>query len=131
MAGGAARALEAEARARMGAGRPVLGYGAGEPDLATPDYIVAAAQRACGEPGFHKYTPAAGLPEMRDAIAAETARDSGYHVERGRGLVTNGGKPAGHQPVCALLEPGDEVFAAAPYWPNDPEARRVGRRVAV
>src|SRR5260370_31411575 len=124
MAGGAARALEAEARARMGAGRPVLGYGAGEPDLATPDYIVAAAQRACGEPRFHKYTPAAGLPELRDAIAAKTARDSGYHVERGQVLVTNGGKQAVYQSFAALLDPGDQVLLAAPFRTTHPESIR-------
>jgi aspartate aminotransferase len=100
----------------------VIGFGAGEPDFPTPDYIVAAAQRACTEPRLHKYTPAAGLPELRSAIAAKTARDSGYHVEASQVLVTNGGKQAVYQAFAALLDPGDEVLLPAPYWTTYPES---------
>ena len=74
-------AVDAKAKALKAAGRPVIGFGAGEPDFPTPDYIVEAAQRACAEPRFHKYTPAAGLPELREAVAAKTARDSGLQVQ--------------------------------------------------
>src|SRR6188508_642553 len=84
-------AVDAKAKALKAAGRSVIGFGAGEPDFPTPGYIVEAAQR------FHKYTPAAGLPELRQAIAAKTARDSGYQVEAGQVLVTNGGKQAVYQ----------------------------------
>ena len=115
-------AVDAKAKALKAAGRPVIGFGAGEPDFPTPDYIVAAAQRACGEPRFHKYTPAAGLPELRAAIAAKTARDSGYHVEASQVLVTNGGKQAVYQAFAALLDPGDEVLLPAPYWTTYPES---------
>src|SRR5580658_6442797 len=82
-------AVDAKAKALKAAGRPVIGFGAGEPDFPTPDYIVEAAQRACAEPRFHKYTPASGLPELREAVAAKTARDSGLQVSASQVLITN------------------------------------------
>ncbi|MBV9380468.1 MAG: pyridoxal phosphate-dependent aminotransferase [Streptosporangiaceae bacterium] len=115
-------AVDAKAKALKAAGRPVIGFGAGEPDFPTPDYIVEAAQRACAEPRFHKYTPAAGLPELRQAIAAKTARDSGYSVQASQVLVTNGGKQAVYEVFAALLDPGDEVLVPAPYWTTYPES---------
>src|SRR5213075_2033456 len=115
-------AVDTKAKALRAAGRPVIGFGAGEPDFPTPGYIVEAAQRACAEPRFHKYTPAAGLPELRQAIAAKTARDSGYQVEAGQVLVTNGGKQAVYQTFATLLDPGDEVIVPAPYWTTYPES---------
>jgi aspartate aminotransferase len=115
-------AVDAKAKALKAAGRPVIGFGAGEPDFPTPGYIVEAAQRACAEPRFHKYTPAAGLPELRAAIAAKTARDSGYQVSPAQVLVTNGGKQAVYQTFATLLDPGDEVLVPAPYWTTYPEA---------
>jgi aspartate aminotransferase len=115
-------AVDAKAKALRAAGRPVIGFGVGEPDFPTPGYIVEAAQRACEQPRFQKYTPAAGLPELRAAIAAKTARDSGYQVEPGQVLVTNGGKHAVYQTFATLLDPGDEVLVPAPYWTTYPEA---------
>ena len=115
-------AVDAKAKALKAAGRPVIGFGAGEPDFPTPGYIVEAAQRACEQPRFHKYTPAAGLPELREAIAAKTFRDSGYQVEPGQVLVTNGGKQAVYQTFATLLDPGDEVLVPAPYWTTYPES---------
>ena len=115
-------AVDAKAKALKAAGRPVIGFGAGEPDFPTPDYIVAAAQEACGKPRFHKYTPTAGLPELREAIAVKTARDSGYHVKASQVLVTNGGKQAVYEAFAALLDPGDEVLLPAPYWTTYPES---------
>jgi aspartate aminotransferase len=115
-------AVDARAKALKAAGRPVIGFGVGEPDFPTPAYIVEAAQRACEQPRFHKYTPTAGLPELRQAIAAKTARDSGYQVEPGQVLVTNGGKQAVYQAFATLLDPGDEVLVPAPYWTTYPEA---------
>jgi aspartate aminotransferase len=115
-------AVDAKAKALKAAGRPVIGFGAGEPDFPTPGYIVEAAQRACEQPRFHKYTPAGGLPELRQAVAAKTARDSGYQVEAGQVLVTNGGKQAVYQAFATLLDPGDEVLVPAPYWTTYPEA---------
>ncbi|HEY7145992.1 MAG TPA: pyridoxal phosphate-dependent aminotransferase [Streptosporangiaceae bacterium] len=115
-------AVDAKARALKAAGKPVIGFGAGEPDFPTPGYIVEAAQRACAQPRFHKYSPTAGLPELREAIAAKAARDSGYQVTPGQVIVTNGGKHAVFQALAALLDPGDEVLLPAPYWTTYPEA---------
>jgi aspartate aminotransferase len=115
-------AVDAKAKALKAAGRPVIGFGAGEPDFPTPEYIVEAAQRACAEPRFHKYTPAAGLPELREAIAVKTARDSGLTVAASQVLVTNGGKQAVFQAFATLLDPGDEVLMPTPYWTTYPES---------
>jgi aspartate/methionine/tyrosine aminotransferase len=114
-------AVDTKAKALRAAGRPVIGFGAGEPDFPTPGYIVEAAQRACAEPRFHKYTPAAGLPELREAVAAKTARDSGYQVKASQVLITNGGKQAVYEAFAALLDPGDEVLLPTPYWTTYPE----------
>ncbi|WP_106187545.1 pyridoxal phosphate-dependent aminotransferase [Umezawaea tangerina] len=115
-------AVDAKAKALKAAGRPVIGFGAGEPDFPTPEKIVAAAQAACADPRNHRYTPAAGLPELREAIAAKTLRDSGYRVDAGQVLVTNGGKQAVYQAFATVLDPGDEVLLPAPYWTTYPEA---------
>ena len=115
-------AVDTKAKALRAAGRPVIGFGAGEPDFPTPDYIVEAAQRACAQPRFHKYTPAAGLPELREAVAAKTARDSSYQVSASQVLITNGGKHAVLQAFATLLDPGDEVLLPTPYWTTYPEA---------
>jgi aspartate aminotransferase len=115
-------AVDAKAKALKAAGRPVIGFGAGEPDFPTPDYIVEAAQRACAEPRFHKYTPAAGLPELREAIAVKSARDSGLVISPSQVLVTNGGKQAVFQAFATLLDPGDEVLLPTPYWTTYPES---------
>src|SRR5256886_230624 len=115
-------AVDTRAKALRAAGRPVIGFGAGEPDFPTPGYIVEAAQRACAEPRFHKYTPAAGLPELREAVAAKTARDSSYQVSASQVLITNGGKHAVLQAFATLLDPGDEVLLPTPYWTTYPEA---------
>ncbi len=115
-------AVDAKAKALKAAGRPVIGFGAGEPDFPTPDYIVEAAQRACAQPRFQKYTPAAGLPELREAIAAKTARDSGLAVSPSQVLVTNGGKHAVYEAFATLIDPGDEVLLPTPYWTTYPEA---------
>jgi aspartate aminotransferase len=115
-------AVDAKAKALKAAGRPVIGFGAGEPDFPTPDYIVEAAAAACAVPRYHKYTPAAGLPELREAIAAKTARDSGLTAAASQVLVTNGGKQAVYQTFATLLDPGDEVLMPTPYWTTYPES---------
>ena len=115
-------AVDAKAKALRAAGRPVIGFGAGEPDFPTPGYIVEAAARACAQPRFHHYTPAAGLPELREAVAAKTARDSGLEVPAAQVLITNGGKQAVYQAFAALLDPGDEVLLPTPYWTTYPES---------
>ena len=115
-------AVDAKAKALKAAGRPVIGFGAGEPDFATPEAIVEAAVRAARDPKNHRYTPAAGLPELREAIAVKTARDSGFEVKAAQVLVTNGGKQAVYQAFATLLDPGDEVLLPAPYWTTYPEA---------
>src|SRR5436190_18474373 len=124
-------AVDAKAKALKAAGRPVIGFGAGEPDFPTPDYIVQAAIEACSNPKYHRYTPAGGLPELKAAIAAKTLRDSGYEVEAAQVLVTNGGKQAIYEAFAALVDPGDEVILPAPYWTTYPEAIRLAGGVPV
>jgi aspartate/methionine/tyrosine aminotransferase len=114
-------AIDAKAKALKAAGEDVIAFGAGEPDFPTPAHVVEAAAAACAEPRFHRYTPTAGLPELRQAIAAKTARDSGYRVEPVQVLVTNGGKQAIYEAFATLLDPGDEVLVPAPYWVTYPE----------
>jgi aspartate aminotransferase len=114
-------AIDAKAKARKAEGRPVVVFGTGEPDFPTPAHIVAAAQEACANPRFHHYTPAAGLPELREAIAVKTARDTGLESTAAQVVVTNGGKQALYNAFAALLDPGDEVLLPAPYWTTYPE----------
>jgi aspartate aminotransferase len=115
-------AVDAKEKALKAAGEDVIGFGAGEPDFPTPAHVVEAAVRACRVPRFHHYTPAGGLPELRAAVAAKTARDSGLDVSAAQVLVTNGGKHAIYQAFATLLDPGDEVLLTAPYWVTYPEA---------
>jgi len=114
--------VDAKAKALQAAGRPVISFAAGEPDFSTPQFIVDAAATALQDPANFRYTPAAGLPELRAAIAAKTLRDSGVQVEPAQVLVTNGGKQAVYQAFQAVVNPGDEVLLPAPYWTTYPEA---------
>src|SRR5260221_4333823 len=124
-------AVDGKAKAMQPAGRPVIGFGAGATDFPTPDYIGEAAQRACANPRSHKSSPPAGLPELREAIAAKTARDSGLAVQPSQVLVTNGGKQAVYQAFAALLDPGDEVLLPTPYWTTYPEVIALAGGVTV
>jgi len=124
-------AVDAKAKALKAAGRPVIGFGAGEPDFPTPEAIVEAAVVAARDPKNHRYTPTPGLPELREAIAAKTKRDSGYDVKPGQVIVTNGGKQAVYQAFATLLDPGDEVLLPAPYWTTYPEAIALAGGVSV
>ena len=124
-------AVDAKAKALKAAGKPVIGFGAGEPDFPTPDYIVAAAVAACSQPAMHRYTPAGGLPALKEAVAAKTARDSGLQVTPAQVLVTNGGKQAVYEAFATMLDPGDEVLVPAPYWTTYPEAIRLAGGVPV
>lgn len=124
-------AVDAKAKALKAAGRPVIGFGAGEPDFPTPDYIVEAAIAAARQPRFHRYSPAGGLPELKEAIAAKTKRDSGYEAAASQVLVTNGGKQAVYNTFATLLDPGDEVLLPTPYWTTYPEAIRLAGGVPV
>lgn len=126
-------AVDAKAKALKAAGRPVIGFGAGEPDFPTPDYIVEAAVKAASDPAMHRYSPAKGLPALREAIAAKTLRDSGYEVHPDDIVVTNGGKQAVFQAFAAIIGEGDEVILPAPYWTSYPEmiALAGGRTVSV
>ncbi len=114
-------AVDAKAKALKAKGEPVIGFGAGEPDFPTPAHIVEAAVAACRDPRYHHYSPAAGLPELKDAIVAKTLRDSGWKTTAAQVLVTNGGKHAVFNTFEALLNPGDEVLLPAPYWTTYPE----------
>jgi aspartate/methionine/tyrosine aminotransferase len=124
-------AIDAKAKAMKAAGIDVVAYGAGEPDFPTPPEIVAAAEAACRDPRNHRYTPTAGLPELRAAVAAKTSRDSGYEVEPSQVLVTNGAKQAVYEALAALVDPGDEVLVPAPYWTTYPEVVRLAGGVPV
>ena len=124
-------AVDAKAKALKAAGRPVIGFGAGEPDFPTPDYIVEAAVAACADPAMHRYTPAGGLPALKEAIAAKTLRDSDYEVNAAQVLVTNGGKQALYNTFATLLDAGDEALLPAPYWTTYPESIRLAGGVPV
>jgi len=115
-------AVDAKAKALQAQGESVIGFGAGEPDFPTPERIVAAAEAACRDPRNHRYTPTAGLPDLREAISTKTARDSGLQVAASQVLVTNGGKQAVANTFAALCDPGDEVLVPAPYWTTYPES---------
>lgn len=114
-------AVDAKAKALKAQGRPVIGFGAGEPDFPTPGYIVEAAIAAASAPANHRYTPTSGLPELREAIVAKTKRDSNYSITVDQVLVTNGGKQAVYQAFATIVEVGDEVLLPAPYWTTYPE----------
>jgi aspartate/methionine/tyrosine aminotransferase len=124
-------AVDAKAKALKAAGEDVIGFGAGEPDFPTPDHVVEAAAQACRDPRNHKYTATSGLPELREAVAAKTRRDSGYEVQAAQVLITNGAKQAIYNSFAALLDPGDEVLVPAPYWVTYPEAIRLAGGVPV
>jgi len=113
--------VDAKAKALQAAGEHVVSFGAGEPDFPTPGHVVEAAAAACYQPVNHRYTPTAGLPELREAIAVKTKRDSGYEVTASQVLVTNGGKQAVANSFAVLCDPGDEVLVPAPYWTTYPE----------
>ncbi len=123
--------VDAKAKALQAEGRHVISYAAGEPDFATPQNIVDAASRAVLDPKNYRYTPAAGLPELREAIAAKTARDSGLTVPASQVIVTNGGKQAVYQSFATLLDPGDEVLLPIPFWTTYPEAIKLAGGVPV
>ena len=123
--------VDAKAKQLKADGRPVISFAAGEPDFATPEHIVEAAVAAARDPRNHRYTPAAGLPELREAIAEKTLRDSRLQVEPSQVLVTNGGKQAVYQAFATLLDPGDEVLMPTPYWTTYPEAIRLAGGVPV
>jgi len=123
--------VDAKAKALKAEGRPVIGFGAGEPDFPTPSYVVEAAVEACRDPKNHRYTPAGGLPELKKAIAEKTGRDSGREIEPAQVLVTNGGKQAIYSAFAAMLDPGDEVIVPAPYWTTYPESIQLAGGIAV
>ena len=127
----ATMAIDAKAKALRAAGEDVIGFGAGEPDFATPDHIVEAAAKACADPASHRYTPAAGQPALRQAIADKTRRDSGLDVTADQVIVTNGGKQALFNVFLSLIDPGDEVLLPAPYWVSYPEQIRFSQGTVV
>jgi aspartate/methionine/tyrosine aminotransferase len=131
LAPSATLAVDARAKALKAAGEDVVGFGAGEPDFPTPAAIVEAAVAACQDPANHRYTPAGGLPDLRQAIADKTRRDSGLTVEASQVLVTNGGKHAIFNAFAALVDPGDEVLVPAPYWTTYPESAALAGGVPV
>lgn len=123
--------VDAKAKSLQAQGRPVISFAAGEPDFPTPAHIVDAALNAVKDPKNYRYTPAAGLPELREAVAAKTMRDSGWGVEASQIIITNGGKQAVYQSFATLLDPGDEVLVPTPYWTTYPEAIKLAGGVQV
>ena len=124
-------AVDGKAKALKAAGRPVIGFGAGEPDFPTPDYIVKAAADAAAKPANHRYTPTPGLPELRDAIVAKTLRDSNYVITTDQVLVTNGGKQSVYQSFASIIDPGDEVILPSPFWTTYPECIKLAGGICV
>ena len=124
-------AVDGKAKALKAAGRPVIGFGAGEPDFPTPDYIVKAAADAAAKPANHRYTPTPGLPELRDAIVAKTLRDSNLVITADQVLVTNGGKQSVYQSFASIIDPGDEVILPSPFWTTYPECIKLAGGIAV
>jgi aspartate aminotransferase len=124
-------AVDARAKALRAAGSPVIGFAAGEPDFPSPPHVVAAAVAAAQDPANHRYSPAGGLPALKEAIVAKTLRDSGLHARPADVLVTNGGKQAVQEALATLIDPGDEVLLPTPYWTTYPEAIRLAGGVPV
>jgi aspartate aminotransferase len=123
--------VDGKAKALQAAGRPVISYAAGEPNFPTPEHIVEAAVVAARDPKNHRYTPAAGLPELREAVAEKTLRDSGLSVPASQVVITNGGKQAVYQAFATLLDPGDEVLVPTPYWTTYPEVIKLAGGIQV
>jgi aspartate/methionine/tyrosine aminotransferase len=124
-------AVDAKAKALKAAGRPVIGFGAGEPDFPTPDYIVEAAAAATKVVANHRYTPTPGLPDLREAIVAKTKRDSNYDITVDQVLVTNGGKQSVYQAFATIIDPGDEVLLPSPFWTTYPECIKLAGGIAI
>ena len=124
-------AVDGKAKALKAAGRPVIGFGAGEPDFPTPSYIVDTAAAATKVVANHRYTPTPGLPELRQAIVDKTKRDSNYDITVDQVLVTNGGKQAVYQAFATILDPNDEVILPSPFWTTYPEAIKLAGGKAV
>ena len=118
-------AVDSKAKALKAQGENVIGFGAGEPDFATPAHVVEAAVQACGDTKHHRYSPAGGLPELKEALSQKTIRDSGLDLDPTQFLVTNGGKQAVFNTMMSLIDPGDEVILPAPYWTTYPESIRM------
>ncbi|GAA2242802.1 pyridoxal phosphate-dependent aminotransferase [Rarobacter faecitabidus] len=124
-------AVDARAKELKAQGQPVIGFGAGEPDFPTPGYIVEAAIEAARNPASHRYSPAAGLPALREAIATRALSDAGVRTSASNVVVTNGGKQAVYEAFATILDPGDELILPAPYWTTYPEAVRLAGGVPV
>ena len=117
--------VHSKAKALKAAGRPVIGFGAGEPDFPTPAHIVDAAREALNDPKNFRYSPASGLPELKQAIADKTLRDSGVKIDPSQVLITNGGKQAVYEAFATVIDDGDDVLLPAPYWTTYPECIRL------
>jgi aspartate aminotransferase len=116
--------IDSKAKAMKAEGIDVCGFGAGEPDFDTPEHIKRAAIEAL-EAGFTKYTPSAGIPELRQAIADKLAADNGLTYRAGQVVVSNGAKHACYNAILATCQPGDEVIIPAPYWVSYPDMVRL------
>ena len=118
-------AISNKSRELKSQGKPVIGFGAGEPDFPSPDYVVDAAIKAAADPKNHKYSPAAGLESLRQIIAKTTKDYSGFEINSDNVIVSNGGKQSILTAFLSILDPGDEVIIPAPYWTTYPEAVKI------
>lgn len=116
--------IDAKAKAMKAEGLDVCGFGAGEPDFDTPEHIKAAAIAAL-EAGFTKYTPSAGLPELRQAIAEKLEADNGLSYRPSQVVVSSGAKHSCYNAILATCQPGDEVLIPSPYWVSYPDMVRL------
>ena len=118
-------AISNKSRELKSQGKPVIGFGAGEPDFPSPDYVVDAAIKAAADPKNHKYSPAAGLESLREVIAKTTKDYSGFEINADNIIVSNGGKQSILTAFLSTLDTGDEVIIPAPYWTTYPEAVKI------
>lgn len=123
--------VDAKAKALKAEGRPIISYAAGEPDFVTPAHIVTAARAALDDPANFRYTAAAGLPELREAIAGKTRVTTGIDYPISQIIVTNGGKQAVYEAFQILCDVGDEIIVPGPFWTTYPEAIALADGVAV
>ena len=118
-------AISNKARILREQGKPVIGFGAGEPDFPTPEYVVKDVQVAAEDTSNHKYSPVAGLTILKDEIVRTSQLYSGINVQQENILVSNGGKHAILTTFMSILNPGDEVLIPSPYWTTYPEAVKI------
>lgn len=124
-------AIDFKARHLRAEGRPIITFGAGEPDFSTPEYVYEAAAAGAADTANHRYTPPGGLHELKELVARKTSRESGVEIDASQVVITNGGKQAVYNALAGVINPGDEVLLPTPHWTTYPEAISLVHGVAV